>query len=90
VPNYRFDNTPRRIEEYAAMAHYHQTSPESPFPNKRLITQSHPGGKRVTLTDQALKITEGGQKQVTPLNREQTFEKMLLQHFGLSWPPTPG
>jgi N-hydroxyarylamine O-acetyltransferase len=71
------------------MAQYHQTSPVSPFPNKRLITQSLPGGKRVTLTDQELKFTEGGQKKVTPLDQEQTFEKMLLQHFGLSWPPTP-
>lgn len=89
MPNYRFDDTPRRVEDYAAMAQYHQTSPESPFPNKRLITQAHPGGKRVTLTDQALKITERGQKQTTELNQEQTFEEMLLQHFGLSWLPTP-
>jgi N-hydroxyarylamine O-acetyltransferase len=89
VPNYRFDDTPRRIEEYAAMAQYHPTSPESPFPKNRLITQSYPGGKRVTLTDQELKITERGQKQTTELNQEQTFEEMLLQHFGLSWPPTP-
>ncbi len=71
------------------MAQYHQTSPESPFPNKRLITQAHPGGKRVTLTDHELKITERGQKQTTEFNQEQTFEEMLLQHFGLSWLPTP-
>lgn len=89
TPNYRFDDTPRRIEDYTVMAHYHQTSPESPFPKKRLITQAHPDGRRVTLTDQELKVTEDGQKQVTPLDQEQTFEKMLLQHFGMSWPPTP-
>lgn len=89
APAYRFDLRPHRPEDYAAMAAYHQTAPESPFPGQRLITQPYPGGRRVTLTDRELKITEGGEKQVIALDQGHTFEAMLLQHFGLSWPLSP-
>src|SRR2546422_159362 len=35
---YSFTLTPRRLDEFAAMCLYHQTSPESPFTRKKLCT----------------------------------------------------
>jgi N-hydroxyarylamine O-acetyltransferase len=41
---YSFTLTPRRLDEFAAMCHYHQTSPESPFTRKKLCTLASYGG----------------------------------------------
>lgn len=84
VPDYIFDAQPRRIEAFAAMAHYHQTAPASPFPNKRLITLARPGGNRVTISGDTLKFTIGGREETQPVKDEAHFESLLRQHF---WAP---
>jgi N-hydroxyarylamine O-acetyltransferase len=78
---YYFSTIPRRLDEFAAMCHYHQTSPESPFTQKRLCTLATPTG-RITLSDDRLIITEGS----TVTERELTsaeFTATLDELFGI-------
>lgn len=77
---YSFSLQPRRIEEFAGMCHYHQTSPDSSFTRKRLCTRATPDG-RITLSDMKLVITRNGNKQERMLASEEEWRAALLQHF---------
>ena len=81
---YRFFRVPRKMEDFAGMSHFHQTSPDSPFTVQRLITRLIADG-RVTLTDKELKITEGGQVYSQSLHSAEEFEAHLEAHFGMNW-----
>src|SRR3989454_12212794 len=59
---YSFTLTPRRLDEFAAMCLYHQTSPESPFTRKKLCTLATADG-RITLSDRKLLITQNGSNE---------------------------
>ena len=47
---YRFSLKQRRLEEFAVMCRYHQTSSRSPFTRKRICSKATPQG-RITLSD---------------------------------------
>lgn len=79
---YRFTLQPRQIEEFAAMCHYHQTSPESGFTRKRLCTRATPEG-RITLSDMKLTITRAGNKEEQTLSSEEEWRAALRQHFNV-------
>lgn len=80
---YSFDLTPRTLVDFEGMCHYHQTSPNSHFTQKRLISKRLPTGGRVSLVDEQLKITQkNGTKEVTDLD-EAAFEAALKQYFQL-------
>ncbi len=59
---YSFTLTPRSLEDFADMCHYHQTSPESHFTQKRLCTIATAEG-RVTLSDRKLIFTRGDSRK---------------------------
>ena len=80
VPQYSFSLQPRRLEEFAGMCHYHQTSPESSFTRKRLCTRATPDG-RITLSDMKLVITRNGNKEERTLCSEEEWRAALRQHF---------
>ena len=67
-----------------ALCHYQQTSPESNFTKRRMITIPTDRG-RVTLTDSKLKINESGQITESVVNSEEAFQKLLKKHFGMSY-----
>src|SRR5229473_915166 len=82
---YLFTLTPRRLEEFAGMCHFHQTSPESHFTQKRLCTLATPGG-RITLSDMKLIVTENGNRQESTLGSEEEWRRALKQHFEIVLP----
>jgi N-hydroxyarylamine O-acetyltransferase len=87
--DYLFTLTPRRLEEFADMCRYHQTSPESHFTQKRLATRATPTG-RVTLSDMKLITTENGTRLEVMLTSEDEWQNALKQHFGLVLPTSYG
>jgi N-hydroxyarylamine O-acetyltransferase len=77
---YRFTLQPRQIQEFAAMCHYHQTSPDSSFTRKRLCSRATPDG-RITLSDMKLIITRDGQKEERMLASEAEWHTALREYF---------
>jgi N-hydroxyarylamine O-acetyltransferase len=79
---YRFTLTPRKLQDYAPMCMYHQTSPESHFTRNRVCSLATPSG-RVTVMATALIVTENGVKTETPIASVAEFERRLREQFGM-------
>lgn len=79
---YLFSMKARDIREFAGMCHYHQTSPLSHFTRNRLCSIATPEG-RISLTDRALKITEGHKLKETTISDDEHFRKLLFDYFGI-------
>jgi N-hydroxyarylamine O-acetyltransferase len=79
---YSFTQQPRRLEEFADMCRYHQTSPESPFTRKSICTRATNDG-RITLADMKLIVTKNGLRTETSLISEQRRRDVLREHFGI-------
>jgi N-hydroxyarylamine O-acetyltransferase len=80
-PQYLFSPVPRRLEEFAAMCHYQQTSPDSHFTQRRICSRATPAG-RITLADLRLIFTENGGRSEQTLTEDQ-HRAALLEHFGI-------
>ncbi|MDC8003528.1 arylamine N-acetyltransferase [Aureisphaera galaxeae] len=76
---YIFTKQERSFQEFGGMCHYQQTSPDSHFTQKKLITRPTPKG-RITLSGTILKITEDG---VTM--KEQTFDETEFGMYLREW-----
>ena len=83
---YKFTLTPRKLEEFQEMCIYHQTSSLSPFTQRKICSLAKPNG-RITLTSQALIITENGQKTETPIASDEEFREKLAAYFALDEKP---
>ena len=81
-PQYSLTFAPRRLDEFAPMCHYHQTSPESPFTRKKVCSMATPDG-RITISDKKLIITSNGEKRERRLNSEDEWKIALQEHFGV-------
>jgi N-hydroxyarylamine O-acetyltransferase len=79
---YRFTFEPRGFAEYEAMCRFHQTSPESPFTQRRVCSKATPTG-RITLRDTRLIVTEHGERREEPLS-EGEWVRTLEREFGIS------
>ncbi len=77
---YKFTLAPRKLEDFQEMCKYHQTSPDSPFTQRKLCSLAKPNG-RITLTSQSLIITENGQKTETPITNDAEFREKLGEYF---------
>lgn len=83
-PEYIFSTVSREPEEFCGMCTYHQTNPNSPFTQKRLISKPTKNG-RITISGHVLKITEGDDVTLQKeLNDEHSFADALFQYFGLN------
>ena len=71
------------MKEFESMCHYHQSSPDSHFTRKRLITMLTETG-RVTISGNELKTTIRKQVSELPLKDEKAFRQSLLNYFGMS------
>lgn len=78
---YSLSLVPRALGDFTGMCHYHQTSPDSFFTQRRLCTRATPNG-RVTLKEGALVLTQGREKQEVPVE-ESARDKALAEHFGI-------
>jgi N-hydroxyarylamine O-acetyltransferase len=82
---YSFTLQPRQLSEFAAMCHYHQTSPESHFTRKRICSLPTPEG-RLTLSDTTLIETRNGVRQERMLSGEDEWRAKLHELFGVTLP----
>ena len=82
-PQYRFTLDPYELDDFAEMCVYHQTSPESPFTQKRVCTLATPDG-RITVTGMRLIVTERGEKQERELASHEEWIDTLRKHFGVN------
>jgi N-hydroxyarylamine O-acetyltransferase len=81
-PQYSFSLQPRRLEEFAGMCRYHQTSPESSFTQKRVCTRATPDG-RITLSEMKLITTTKGERKERNLASEEEWDLTLGEQFGI-------
>ena len=79
---YIFTTDQRELTEFAGMCRYHQTSPNSHFTQKRLITRPTENG-RITISGDTLKITEAGRVIRESRFAEEEFAKYLLDWFNI-------
>jgi N-hydroxyarylamine O-acetyltransferase len=79
---YLFTLQPRRLQDFAEMCHYHQTSPESSFTRRRVCTQAT-GQGRITLSDRRLIITANGHRQEQPILDAAAFAHALQTYFAI-------
>jgi N-hydroxyarylamine O-acetyltransferase len=63
------------------MCLYHQTSPDSPFTQRRLITLPTPTG-RITLTSEKFLAKDGRQIKLETIENEEAFYAKLEEVFG--------
>lgn len=82
-PQYRFNRIPHQLADYEAMCHYHQTSPESTFTQKRVCSLAIPNG-RYTVSNMRLIYTMNGTREEKTLSSEDEFENILKEHFNIS------
>jgi len=81
-PQYAFSLQPRRLDEFRAMCHYHQTSPDSSFTNKSVCSLATKDG-RVTLSDDRFIVTSRGNRQEHTVATPQAYQDLLRIHFRL-------
>ncbi len=81
-PQYRFTLQPYNFADFAEMCRYHQTSPESPFTQRRTCSLATVDG-RITLTNMRLITTTGGERRERELTDEQEYAAILRERFGV-------
>ena len=77
---YIFKNQKKDLKEFEEMCMYHQTSPDSHFTNKRLITLPTKNG-RITISGNILKIRVLESTTEFVLKNEVEYEKELWKKF---------
>ena len=82
TPQYRFDLTPYEYADYEEMCRYHQTSPQSPFTQKRVCSLATPDG-RITISGMHLIRTTDDDRQERQLSTEADYLDALREHFGI-------
>jgi len=82
TPEYKFENKAMQYNDFEEMCHYTQTSPESHFTQKIIITRPTLTG-RISLTGTHLKINEGTKVLNLPLKNKADFDAMLWEHFNI-------
>jgi N-hydroxyarylamine O-acetyltransferase len=80
-PAYHFSLQPHKLNDFAAMCRYQQTSPESHFTQKRVCSLAKRSG-RMTLSDQCLITTIDGERTERLLTDEE-YQTVLAEQFGI-------
>lgn len=82
-PEYRFSLRPYNYSDFAGMCHYHQTSAQSHFTQRRICSRATEEG-RVTLSEMRFITTrKGGDRQELALASQEEYAAMLREHFGV-------
>jgi len=81
-PQYSFSLRPRRLEEFAGMCSYHQTSPDSSFTQNRICSRATRDG-RITLSEMKLITTSKGEREERNLSSEEEWNSILRKRFGI-------
>ena len=83
-PVYRFSTNFREPIEFISMCDFQQTSPQSNFTGRKIITILTEEG-RITLSDTQLKITEKGEVSEHPVLNDDAFYSKMEEHFGIKY-----
>lgn len=81
IPQYIFKIEERKLSEFADRCEFHQTSINSQFTKRKLISIAKSNG-RITLNNSQLKITCSGMEQKINF-KENEFETKLKQYFDI-------
>jgi N-hydroxyarylamine O-acetyltransferase len=79
----QFQTISRNENDFYEQCDYYQTSKETFFTQKRLVSKPTLNGK-VTLTDNVLKVTENSQVTITELKDEEEWKRVLQNSFGIN------
>jgi N-hydroxyarylamine O-acetyltransferase len=79
---YSFTLTARGLDEFAAMCHHHQTSPESPFTRKSVCSMATLDG-RITVADRRLIRTRNGIREEQLLASDSEWRAALKKRFAI-------
>jgi N-hydroxyarylamine O-acetyltransferase len=82
-PQYRFTLQPYPLSDFAEMCRYHQTSPESPFTQRRTCSIATPEG-RITVTGMRLITTVRGERDERELSGPDEYANTLREHFSVT------
>jgi N-hydroxyarylamine O-acetyltransferase len=82
-PQYRFTLQPYRLSDFAEMCRYHQTSPQSPFTQRRTCSLATPEG-RITVTGMRFITTARGEREERELADAREFAAALREKFGVT------
>jgi N-hydroxyarylamine O-acetyltransferase len=81
-PEYIFTLQPRTLQDFAYACRYHQTSPDSGFTRRRVISRATSEG-RITISDMKLIITSNGSRKERMLVSEVEYQRLLKDYFGV-------
>ncbi len=81
-PQYKFNLTPRKLEDFIPRCRWQQTSSRSHFTKGRVCTRLTSNG-RLTLTDTNFIVTRGNEKVERPVKNPKEFAGLLRRHFGI-------
>ena len=79
---YRFTLTPRELRDFEPGCNYHQTSPDSHFTQKIVVSRALPEG-RITLTSDKVIRRLSGVRTEHDVRDARAWERALEQHFGI-------
>lgn len=79
---YSFTLEPRELSDFAAMCHYHQTSPESHFTQNGICSRATPDG-RLTLSGMKWIVSANGGRIEELLTSEDDRTRILREQFGI-------
>jgi N-hydroxyarylamine O-acetyltransferase len=82
IPEYIFKNIARHFSDFNEMCTYHQTSSNSSFMKKRLISIATENG-RITITGKILKIKQNDLVIEKKLKNEMEFKEELWNRFNI-------
>ena len=80
---YSFSLVPRKLEDFAGMCHYHQTSLESYFTQSTVCSRATLDG-RITLSEMKWIVTRNGRREERELADEEERRNVLRQYFGIA------
>jgi len=88
-PVFRFGLAPFALADFAPGCDYHQTSPDSPFTRRRVVSLLTSDG-RLTLRDDRLITTDAtAGKTETPIGDAAEWRRLAAEQFGLVNLPAP-
>lgn len=82
---YSFTLEPHQLSDFAAMCHYHQTSPDSHFTRNRICSRATAEG-RVTLSNDKLIETRHGIREERVLASDEEWREKLRERFEVTLP----
>ncbi|MBS9777220.1 MAG: arylamine N-acetyltransferase [Gammaproteobacteria bacterium] len=77
-PLYLLNTSPRQLDDFAEMCHYHQTSPDSHFTSKLILSLATPNG-RITISGNNLIIRN--HDEITETVITEPFDSIIKKYF---------